>query len=114
MRQSVRTSTHFSRLLLRAPPLLLSGVLERRAPLFAAITPLLCTVLTIHALPEALRTLRGRTGLGALYGPCLDAEGVALDPLPQMLEDGTIGLVRVGRKRFLGQLMASKGERTAS
>src|SRR5215204_6114090 len=52
--------------------------------------------------------------VSVLLGPCLDAKGVALDPLPQMLEDGTIGLVWVGRKRFLGQLMASNGERTAS
>jgi len=48
-----------------------------------------------------------------LLGPCADVEGVALDPLPEMLEDGTIGLVWVGRRRFLGQLLASKGERTA-
>ena len=52
--------------------------------------------------------------VSVLCGPCLDAKDVALDPLPQMLEDGTIGLVRVGRRRFVGQLMASKGERTAS
>jgi hypothetical protein len=52
--------------------------------------------------------------VSVLLGPCLDAKGVALDPLPEMLEDGTIGLVWVGRKRFLGQLLASKGERRAS
>jgi hypothetical protein len=52
--------------------------------------------------------------VSVLLGPCLDVEGVALDPLPEMLEDGTIGLVWVGRRRFLGQLMASKGKRTAS
>ena len=52
--------------------------------------------------------------VSVLLGPCLDVEGVALDPLPEMLEDGTIGLVCVARRRFLGQLMASKGKRTAS
>ena len=52
--------------------------------------------------------------VSVLLGPCADVEGVALDPLPQMLEDGTIGLVWVGRRRFLGQLMTSKGERTVS
>ena len=51
--------------------------------------------------------------VSVLLGPCIDVEGVALDPLPEMLEDGTIGLVWVGRRRFLGQLLASKGERTA-
>jgi hypothetical protein len=49
-------------LLLRAPPLPLSG-LERFAPLLAASTPLPCSVLTIHALPETLRDLRGLLAL---------------------------------------------------
>jgi hypothetical protein len=40
-----------------------------------------------------------------LLGPCVDVEGVALDPLPEMLEDGTIGLVEVGRRRFVEQLL---------
>jgi hypothetical protein len=52
--------------------------------------------------------------VSVLYGPCIDAKGVVLDPLPEMLKDGTIGLVGVGRGRFLGQLLASKGERTDS
>jgi hypothetical protein len=40
-----------------------------------------------------------------LCGPCIDVEGVALEPLPEMLEDGTIELVEVGRRRFVGQLL---------
>jgi hypothetical protein len=43
--------------------------------------------------------------VSVLCGPCIDVEGVALDPLPQMLEDGTIGLVEVGRRRFVRQLL---------
>jgi hypothetical protein len=43
--------------------------------------------------------------VSVLLGPCLDVGGVALDPLPEMLEDGTIGLVEVGRRRFVGQLL---------
>ena len=43
--------------------------------------------------------------VSVLLGPCLDVEGVALDPLTEMLEDGTIGLVAVGRRRFVGQLL---------
>jgi hypothetical protein len=50
--------------------------------------------------------------VSVLLGPCLDVEGVALDPLPEMLEDGTIELVEVGRRRFVGQLL--EGERPAS
>ena len=51
--------------------------------------------------------------VSVLLGPCLDVEGVALDPLPEMPEDGTLGLVWVGRKRFLGQLL-ERGARTGS
>jgi hypothetical protein len=52
--------------------------------------------------------------VSVLCGPCVDVEGVALDPLPEMLEDGTLGLVWVGRKRFLGQLLARGWERAAA
>ena len=47
--------------------------------------------------------------VSVLCGPCKDVKGVALDPLPQMLEDGTVGLVGVGRKSFLGQIFAREG-----
>ena len=40
-----------------------------------------------------------------LCGPCRGARGVALDPLPEMLEDGTVALVGVGRERFLARLL---------
>jgi hypothetical protein len=43
--------------------------------------------------------------VSVLCGPCADVEGVALDPHPEMLEDGTIELVEVGRRRFVGQLL---------
>ena len=42
--------------------------------------------------------------VSVLYGPCLDAKGVALDPLPGMVGDGTVNLVRLGRERFLERL----------
>ena len=42
--------------------------------------------------------------VSVLYGPCLDVKGVALDPLPGMVADGTLSLVRVGRERFLERL----------
>lgn len=38
-----------------------------------------------------------------LCGPCWGTGGVALDPLPDMIEDGTAALVRVGRERFLAR-----------
>jgi hypothetical protein len=47
--------------------------------------------------------------VSVLCGPCKDAKGVALDPLPEMLKDGTIGLVGVGQESFLGQIFARAG-----
>ena len=41
-----------------------------------------------------------------LRGPCADVKSVALDPLPEMLEDGTLALVGVRRKRFLEYILA--------
>jgi len=43
--------------------------------------------------------------VSVLYGPCSCAGGVALDPLPGMVDDGTLGLVRLRRERFLGRLL---------
>jgi hypothetical protein len=43
--------------------------------------------------------------VSVLLGHCADVGGVTLHPLPEMLEDGTIGLVEVGRRRFVGQLL---------
>ena len=44
---------------------------------------------------ELASVLCGSRGMG----------GVALDPLPEMLEDGTAALVRVRRERFLAHLL---------
>ena len=47
--------------------------------------------------------------VSVLCGPCKDVKGVALDPLPEMLKDSTVGLVWVGRESFLGQIFARAG-----
>ena len=47
--------------------------------------------------------------VSVLCGPCKDVKGVALDPLPEMLKDGTVGFVEVGRESFLGQIFARSG-----
>ena len=39
--------------------------------------------------------------VSVLYGPCTDVRSVALDPLPGMLEEGTVGLVTLIRRRFV-------------
>jgi hypothetical protein len=47
--------------------------------------------------------------VSVLLGPCKDVGSVALDPLPEMLKDGTVGLVSVERGCFLGRLFAREG-----
>ena len=48
--------------------------------------------------------------LGAvLCGPCASVEGVALDPLPEMLEDGTFPFVWTAREHFLERILAQEG-----
>ena len=47
--------------------------------------------------------------ISVLYGPCADVRSVALDPLPEMLEDGTIGLVTLGRGRFVQAVLDGSG-----
>ena len=39
-----------------------------------------------------------------LCGPCADVRNVALDPLPEMVADGSVGLVSLCRERFLRRL----------
>jgi hypothetical protein len=45
-----------------------------------------------------------------LYGPCADVRDVALDPLPEMLADRSLGLVSLCRERFLQRLTWPEGD----
>ena len=59
------------------------------------------------AATDGWRVAETRCGelASVLCGPCGGVGGVALDPLPEMLEDGTAALVGVGRERFLTRLL---------
>ncbi len=46
--------------------------------------------------------------ISVLYGPCAGVERVALDPLPKMVAQRTVGLVSLSRERFL-DLLLSRG-----
>ena len=46
-----------------------------------------------------------------LYGPSCEAHAVALDPLPQMLDDGFLALVTLERRRFVGWAMSRERSR---
>jgi hypothetical protein len=43
-----------------------------------------------------------------LFGPCADVRSVVLDPLPETVAQETIGLVSVGRERFVEQLVSKE------
>ncbi len=48
-----------------------------------------------------------------LSGPCAGVGSVALDPSPGMAEAGTIDLVSVDRKRFVGRIVARGRKKSA-
>jgi hypothetical protein len=44
--------------------------------------------------------------VSALYGPCASVERVALDPLPEMVAERTVGLVSLSRERFVDLVLS--------
>ena len=44
-----------------------------------------------------------------LYGPCAGVRKVALDPSPEMVNEGTVRLVSLLRESFLGLIMVRRG-----
>ena len=44
-----------------------------------------------------------------LYGSCADVKEVALDPLPAMVDERTVGLVSLARERFIESITARRG-----
>ena len=43
--------------------------------------------------------------VSVLYGPCSGVGAVALDPLPEMVAEGTVELVSLNRSRFVNRLV---------
>jgi hypothetical protein len=52
--------------------------------------------------------------ISVLYGPCASVEHVALDPLPEMLVERTVGLVSLSRERFVDLVLSRKRPLTRS
>jgi hypothetical protein len=52
---------------------------------------------------EGWRVSESGTGelVSALYGPCAGVKEVALDPLPTIVAERTVGLMSLDRKRFV-------------
>ena len=57
------------------------------------------------------RSVESRAGglISVLYGPCASVARVALDPMPEMVADGTVGLVSLPRERFVDLIVAEPG-----
>ena len=68
------------------------------------------------AFEDGWRARETSTGelVSILCGPCAGARSVALDPSPGMAEAGTIGLVILGRERFLDRIVAPGRRRPVS
>lgn len=52
-----------------------------------------------HAFESGAREL-----IAVLYGPCAGVREVALDPLPEMVTERSVGLVSLRRERFLRRI----------
>ena len=48
--------------------------------------------------------------VAVLCGPCAGVREVALDPLPEMVADGCMGLVSLCRERFLRRITRPEGD----
>lgn len=46
--------------------------------------------------------------ISVLHGLCSSVRDVALDPLPEMMDRGAVGLVSLGRDRFIEHVMARR------
>ncbi len=49
--------------------------------------------------------------ISVLCGPCASATEVSLDPLPEMVVEGTLGLVNLSRKRFVNLVLTRVNSR---
>jgi hypothetical protein len=65
---------------------------------------------------DGWRVRESSTGeiVSVLYGPCSGAKGVALDPIPGMVSEGTVGFVRLERECFLRRLLRDPQEISAN
>lgn len=52
-----------------------------------------------------IRETSGGELISVLRGPCADVESVALDPCPEMMATASIGLVSLGRERFISWIV---------
>lgn len=66
--------------------------------------------LQLGGVGDGWRVRETTTGelISMLYGPCAGVKEVALDPLPDMFADGSVGFVSLPRKRFVDCITARR------
>jgi hypothetical protein len=62
---------------------------------------------------QARKTMTGEL-ISVLYGPCALVKKVVLDPLPEMVADRTVGLLSLGRDRFVDHILARERSSSSS
>jgi hypothetical protein len=65
--------------------------------------------LRLEGVTDGWKVSESRAGelVSMLYGLCTGVKEMALDPLPEMVVDRTVGLVSLNRKRFIRRVLAS-------
>jgi hypothetical protein len=68
--------------------------------------------LRFGGVPGGWRTRENGAGelASVLSGPCAGVKNVALDPSPEMVVEGTLGLVSLLRGTFMNLILARRGE----
>ena len=68
-------------------------------------------ILQFGGVTGGLRARESSPGelVSVLSGPCAGVKKVALDPSPEMVNEGTVGLISLLRESFLGLIMVRRG-----
>jgi hypothetical protein len=72
--------------------------------------------LRLRGVDDGWRIRESRIGelISLLYGPCAGVKEVALDPLPEMVAERTVGLVSLDRERFIESALWPEGNPSGS
>jgi hypothetical protein len=76
---------------------------EEILPVFSHEEEAVVFLRLLRGVGEDWRLKESRSGelISLLYGPCAGVKEVALDPLPEMVAERTVGLVSLDRERFI-------------
>src|ERR671921_1954784 len=86
---------------------------EEILPVFSHEEEAVVFLRLLRGVGEDWRLKESRSGelIWLLYGPCAGVEEVALDPLPEMVAERTVGLVSLDRSCFIERIITSTNRR---